>query len=231
MYSTPQGSIAALGYRDLDEARFPGIVRDIDAALQMTDAQPRNITWDSDYIAMIDREETRIALGFLPAMPKTGCSYLVLAVGTLDDAEDMLGAVPTIHLADRLLLRIKDDLPYDTIMRGETPQEVDSELIWSLFEMLVQTPAPAGAANSKPRPNRARAAPDDSYEDFEIIDSHEVSKTEGWLAARLARRAKPTRPLRLAVHVTGLTVMLTSAPLGAFMFTYSMLRDVAGSDT
>lgn len=230
MYTQNQGSFAALGYRDLDQSRFSDIVRDIDTALQMTDEHPRRITWNGDYIALIDRDGTRIALGFLPPTRWNPCSYLVLAVGTLDDAAgDLLGAVPNIHLADRLLLRIQDDLPCDTIMRGETPETVDSELIWSLFEMLVKTPTLWQAANSDTRPGSPLLDPHESFEELGVIDTHEVDSADTPLTKCLSRRARPTKPLRLTVHVTGLTIMLASAPLGAFMFTYSMLRDVAGT--
>jgi len=227
MASHAQGSIAAFGYRDLDEARFPAIVRDIDTALQMADAQPRRITWDGDHIALIDRDGIRIALGLLPPTARTRHTHLVVAVGSLAGSGDTIsGAAPNIHLADRLLLRIKDDLPYDTIMRGETAQPVDAELIWHVFEQLCAVRSPQWQGMSPAHGLPRNHEQEESFADFAMIGTDDVDSREPELARFLAQRAPPTRPLRLTVHFTGLMVMFVSAPLGAFMFTYSLLRDM-----
>ncbi|MFN3211122.1 MAG: hypothetical protein ACE369_19410 [Roseovarius sp.] len=44
----------------------------------------------------------------------------------------------------------------------------------------------------------------------------------------LRRRAAPTKPLRLTVHAMALSIMFFAPPLGAFLFTYTMLRDITG---
>lgn len=230
MLPQSQGSIATFGYRDLDGSRFPHIVRDIDLALQRTDAQPRRITWDGDHIAMIDRDGTRIALGFMPAITTGHRSYLILAVGHLEDCEAAsLGAAPNIHLADRLLLRIKDDLPYDTIMRGETLEPVNAELMWMILEQLKDTSSSVEERFTPTQGRDGAAASNQSYCDINVIEHTDLDTTKNEIYEFLSRSAEPTQPLRLTVHLTGLMVMLVSAPLGAFMFTYSLLRDIAST--
>ena len=220
------GSIAVFAYRELDPARFAGIVRDIDRTLQLTDTHPRRITWDGADIAMIDRDETRIALGLRPVGPAQGDSHLVLAIGR--PAEGRMtrsAAAQCVQLVDRLSSRLAEDLPYASMLRDETTRPVDAALIRDLFTRLTP-PARAPEADTSPAmagPRAAAPCPDPA--DFAVIATEDVAALDPDVPRFLSERAAPTAPLRLTVHLTGAMVALISAPLGAFMLTYSLLRD------
>lgn len=220
------GSIAALGYRRRPDVGFAAIVDDIDRVLQSTDAHPRKLTWHGDSIAFIDRDGVRIALGWVPGKAPGDMSYLVLAIGPLPELDASLGSVSCIHLADRLVLRIKDDMPFDTVMRGETPEAVDITLLRTIFELLRTDPGLADHDPSSPDTDADAARTKSRDDDFDVIDTHEVNQSSSAIARWMEKRAVPTAPLRLTIHAVGLSVMLYTPPLGAFMLTYSMLRDV-----
>lgn len=235
MYRQKQGSIAAFGYRQPPAAGFPDIVNAIDALLQKTDAQPRTIRWSGNNIAIIDRVGVRIALGFLPPSTVDRYTHLVIAVGERPhEPDDDILSVSNIHMADKLAHRVRDDMPFDTIMRGETPETVDEELIWALFDLLRQTSAAAPeadvAANHDKAPDPAAVAVASAQDahNFGVILAEDVPKNRCRAPTWFSRRAHPSRPLRLTIHTFALSVMLYSPPLGAFLFTYSILRDVSG---
>ncbi|WP_103764009.1 hypothetical protein [Roseovarius confluentis] len=238
MYDSLQTSIATFGYRRAPVAQAGDIVHAIDEMLQNSDAQPRRIHWVSDSIAMIDRIGVRIAVALLPPSHEDRYTHLVLAIGRSPDepnGDDLLD-VSFAHLADRLIYRIKDDMPYDTIMRGETPEMVDHDLILSLYDLLRKSPpasGPSAPANLDAQPaarQRRTTTVLTTEEYFDVILSEEVPDTVTAVPSWLEKRAVPTKPLRLTVHTMALSIMLYTAPLGAFLFTYSMLRDITGDN-
>ncbi|MBY5988370.1 hypothetical protein [Roseovarius atlanticus] len=238
MFQDQQASIALFSYRRAPAAQAGDIVRAIDGMLQGTDAQPRRINWVDDGVAMIDRIGVRIAIALLPPSPQDRYAHLVLAVGAPPDAHETDDPfdVSYAHLADRLVYRVKEDMPYDAIMRGETPEAVDHALVRSLYDLLRQSSPvaspvapPAGLANlgTRPRPDAPGASPHPPVEErFDIILSEDVPGMTTSPPEWLRKRAAPTKPLRLAVHTMALSIMLFTPPLGAFLFTYSMLRDI-----
>ncbi|WP_428515867.1 hypothetical protein [Roseovarius sp.] len=238
MFQDHQASIALFSYRRAPAAQAADIVRAIDGMLQGTDAQPRRISWVEDGVAMIDRIGVRIAIALLPPSPQDRYAHLVLAVGAPPDAQkcDDLLAVSYAHLADRLVYRIKEDMPYDAIMRGETPETVDHDLVLSLYDLLRQSSPvalPASLANldTRPRPDAPGASSHPPVEErFDIILSEDVPGLTTSAPDWLLKRAAPTKPLRLTVHTMALSIMLITPPLGAFLFTYSMLRDITGDN-
>lgn len=236
MFHDQQASIAMFSYRRAPAAQADDIVRAIDEMLQNTDAQPRQVTWVGQSVAMIDRVGVRIAVALLPPSLEDRYTHLVLAVGAppgTQDCDDLLG-ISYAHLADRLIYRVKDDMPYDAIMRGETPETVDHDLVLSLYDLLRQSSpvgSPTGPANldAQPDPGSWHAAPHPAVEErFDVILSEEVPDSATAVPDWLQRRARPTKPLRLTVHTMALSIMLYTAPLGAFLFTYTMLRDITG---
>lgn len=232
MFQNQQASIAVFGYRHAPSAQVDEIVQAIDAMLQSTDAEPRTVTWVGESCAMIDRIGVRIAIGLLPHSADDSYTHLAIAVGhnTEDHGIDDMLSVSHPQLADRLVYRIREDMPYDTIMRGETPETVDETLILSIFDLLRQAAPAAQAAapaNLDSQPERRKAAPRIPAEErFDVILSEDVPDTATTTPSWAERRAASTKPLRLTVHTVALSIMLYTAPLGAFLFTYSMLRDV-----
>ena len=233
MVKAQQASIAVFGYRRPPSADVTEIVGAIDDLLQRTDAEPRKIHWSDNDVAFIDRIGVRIAIALLPPSDDDHYTHLVLAVGQAPgtSATDEMLSVSHTHLADRLVYRVKYDMPYDTIMRGETPEFVDETLIHSLYELLRQASLAktnTAPANMDAQPTRKKPVPRIPAEErFDVILSDDVIASENATPSWIDRRAVPTQPLRLTVHTMALSVMLYTAPLGAFLFTYSMLRDVS----
>lgn len=60
----------------------------------------------------------------------------------------------------------------------------------------------------------------------ETAETTLLSNVTGRIHKMLEQRAKPTEPLRLTIHTLALSLCLYAPPLGAFMFTYTMLRDI-----
>ncbi|MGK7652378.1 hypothetical protein ACSQ76_08175 [Roseovarius sp. B08] len=236
MHDERQTSIATFGYRHAPPMQAGDIVQAIDEMLQGTDAQPRRITWVSDALAMIDRIDVRVAMALLPPSCEDRQTRLVLAVGRapIAPADDDLLGPSFVHLADRLVYRIWVDMPYDTIMRGETPEPVDHDLILSLCDLLRKSSRgsdSSATANMQPVGGRRRtSATMPAEERFDVILADDVADIIPSVPAWLEKRAAPTKPLRLTVHTMALTIMLYSAPLGAFLFTYSVLRDITGDN-
>lgn len=233
MFNNKHSSIAVFGYPCPPEAEHAEIVHAIDQILQNCDSEPRKIHWVNADLALIDRVGVRIAISLLHPTQDDHYTHLVLAVGRAphSDAQDDILSVSHTHLADRLVHRVKNDMPYHTIMRGETPECVDESLIHSLYDLLRQaspTKTDVAPANLDSRPERKKRKPAIPAEErFDVILSDDVPDTPQTANNWLEERAVPTKPLRLTVHTMALSIMLYTAPLGAFLFTYSMLRDIS----
>jgi len=249
MQSQDHGAIVAFGYRSAEIPAVSAIASRVQKAMQVADDSPASISWDEEQIAVLDHVGVRVAIGRQEAAAKGYCSHLVMAVG---NAPDMEGARPNRKThskrADRLAAWVEQAMPYDTILRAETPEDVDGKLVRSFLELLehaegmapeektFDTQAVADRSSAADRsaidlPELAPAMPApkpvrDRFDPSGIIEVDDLSeplrKTPQWLQ----EHAEPTEPLRLTVHTMALSLMLYSAPLGAFLFTYSMLRDI-----
>ncbi|MEL6410104.1 MAG: hypothetical protein AAGK67_14625 [Pseudomonadota bacterium] len=222
MYQENESSIAAFGYREAPSVDFPRFVHEIDMLLQKTDKVPRQILWPEDNIAMIDRDGLRIALGFLPPSENERFSYIIVGVCTLEDLTYGVQKISNMHLVDKLVQRIKVDIPYDTIMRGETPEPVNEALLYSMFDLLRAAFVPEGKRSDSD--SVGVAADETAMASYGVILSDDVEKKLSQMPPKLAR-TKPPLPVRLVIHALALSVTLITPPLGAFLFTYSVLRD------
>ncbi len=250
MQSQDHGAIIAFGYRSAEIPAVRAIASRVQKAMQVADDSPATVTWDGEQIAILDHVGVRVAIGRQDASVKGYCSHLVMAVG---NAPDMEGARPNRKThskrADRLAAWVEQAMPYDTILRAETPEDVDGKLVRSFLELLdhaegmmpsdkpfdTQTivdrssavdasaidPPPVGHNAPVPKPVRDRFDPSGIIEVEDL--ERPLRETPQWLQDQ----AEPTEPLRLTVHTMALSLMLYSAPLGAFLFTYSMLRDIS----
>lgn len=249
METQDHGSIVAFGYRNGDIPPVSAIASRVQKAMQVADDRPAVIAWDGDEIAILDHIGIRVAIGRQEATAKGYCSHLVMAVG---NAPDMEGARPNrkthTKRADRLAAWVQQTMPYDTILRAETPEDVDAKLVRSFLELLVHAEGMVPEEkilDAQPDVDRSSAAhtsvidpPDttavpeqqrpirDRFDPSGIIEVDDLANPLPDTPQWLQDHAKPTQPLRLTVHTVALSLMLYSAPLGAFLFTYSMLRDI-----
>lgn len=206
------GEIAALEYHAPPGMEFPDIVEEFDIASRELATQIRRLTWDGEDIALIDREQVRIALGWLPPARADQPHYLVIAMGPpprrrrggFDD-----GAYGV--LLNRAIERVQGYLPYDAILRGPAAHPVSTELIDRSFDLLGAT-APR---LSEEEVTRARTR-------------REVEKGDGWAKDAydpVPLPAPASVPMRLTIVTFGLTLFLHVPPIGAALLTYTVLRE------
>ncbi len=243
------GAIAAFGYRSGVIPPLQTIASTIKAAMQTADDRPVKTTLDGDDVALLDHVGVRVVIGRQQAATEGLCSHLVFAVG---NAPDMEGARPNrkthAKRTDKLASWVKQTMPYDTDLRAETPEAVDAKLVRGFLELLdhaegmtatqhadassfiLDTAATVDASvidhddTLSPKPPRKRAR--DRFDPEGIIELDDLGDSLPDTPQWLQDQAEPTQPLRLTVHTMALSLMLYSAPLGAFLFTYSMLRDI-----
>jgi hypothetical protein len=227
---------------------FTDIVEEFDLAFQFVDAQTRALIWDCDDIAVIERDYVRVALGWLPPDEDEGPWHLIAAVGPTDPRRQPPFIISSFRqIADQIAERMQEVLPSRSVMRGEAHDPVGPELIDSLFDLLretAHTPCDTAAPDSPtPEPvlcddmlvgTRDFTGRDDTVYDRAMIH-RDADETEtlpmvppaAALTRWLGQRAAPTKPMRLTIHALALTMMLYVPPVGAFMFVYTMLRDMA----
>lgn len=230
------GVVTALEYRTRPEMAFADIVEEFDIALQFVDATKRSLTWDCEDIAVIERDNLRIGLGWLPSEEPGTPWYLIFAVGPVQDRKLPAVASESLDfLAQRIVERTSEFLPADAVLHGEAGQPVSPDLIDTLLDLLRQTATARRDDAPAAQPQRDRAAreirvspamPDAA--DGETIDA---GADEGRVA-QAGRRWLPalqgqaSGPMRLSIHTFALTLMLHVPALGAFLFVYGLLRDV-----
>lgn len=254
MQSQSHGAIAAFGYRRQVNTSVSAFVRSIEKAMTSADPRPALVQWDGDDVAVIDHVGIRVAIGFREAGIKELCHHLVMAVGATPGATGTAVRRKThVQRADHLVAWIEKVLPYDTILRAETPESVGQTLVRGFLDLLnhaegmmsegaplstVSVPRAGDMSTDANTPaeqpamscEKARKAKRNRYDPSGIIAPEEVNEALMQSSQFIDNQAEPTTPLRLTVHTVALSLMLYSAPLGAFMFTYSMLRDMNKKD-
>jgi len=243
-----QGYVVGFEYGACPRMDFTDIVEEFDLAFQFVDAQTRALIWDCEDIAVIERDYVRVALGWLPPDDEDGAWHLIAAVGPVDPSRQPPFIMASFRqIADQIAERTQEFLPSDSIMRGEAHSPVTPALIDSLFDLLretAQTPCDTVAPKPSPEPS-----PDPSHDilidthdftgrddtmfdrDDDVIDALPILPPAAALTRWLGQRSKPTKPMRLTIHALALTMMLYVPPVGAFMFVYTMLRDIAPLST
>ncbi|SRR6056297_19467 len=235
-----QGFVVGFEYRACPRMEFSDIVEEFDLAFRFVDAQTRALIWDCDDIALIEREYVRVALGWLPPDDDSGSWHLVAAVGPIKGPNSArINPEAFRFVADQIEQRTQDFLPADSVLRGDAHQEVGPELIDTIFDLLrdgAQSPCDTTAPNARsdsPRPDAANVMdePDITDDEHDIIDAVPVLPRAAAVQRWLSTRAEPTKPMRLTIHTLALTMMLYVPPVGAFMFAYTMLRDIVPMST
>ena len=248
---TPQsyGSVIAMEFKARPSIPFTDIVEEFDTAFQMVDSRTKSLTWDCDDIAIIDRDYVRVAMGWLPSKSKGQPWHLVIAVGCAP-SEDVSKIEMSSYdfVADRILDRTHEFLPSTAVLRGEASQPVGPALVDTLFDLLL-TDTSDVAANTEDKDNDAedviRSEEEDNYAD--MVDSMNppwvsnkddpnaftkeiFDKAEEEMIKRnqifLLSQSECSQPMRLTIHTLALSMCLYVPPLGAALFTYTMMRDI-----
>lgn len=248
---TPQsyGSVIAMEFKARPSIAFSDIVEEFDVAFQMVDSQTKSLTWDCDDIAIIDRDYVRVAMGWLPSKSKGQPWHLVIAVGCAPK-EDVTKIEMSSYdfVADRILDRTHEFLPSTAVLRGEASQPIGPALVDTLFDLLqTDTSDASKAADDRPyeSEDEIRSEEEDNYADMvdsmnppwvsnkddENAYSKEMfDKAEEEMARQnqmfMLSQSECSQPMRLTIHTLALSMFLYVPPLGAALFTYTMMRDI-----
>lgn len=223
------GSVVAMEFRRPPSVDFSDIVEEFDIAFRMVDSRTRALTWHSDDIALIDRDNVRVGLGWLPSGETGKPSHLVVAVGTASEDGGDVRIDPRGYrfLANRIAERTREFLPWTAVLNGEAHQPVSVALIAKTFDLLRidlgDMAGDAGFANGARRQADAGADARQHAADASLWSRLNLGNSFGQL---LLARSEPTEPLRLTIHTLALSLFLYVPPLGAAVFTYTMLRDI-----
>lgn len=255
MQTQTYGSVVAMQFRRRPGIEFADFVEELDTAFQMVDARSRALSWDCDDIAIIERDNVRIALGWLPPEEDGDRWHLIVAVGaTPDEACDRTDPTSFRYLADRIVERSRSFLPFTAVLHGQAHQPIGPELIDTTFDLLRLEASDMPGDRRKAKKRMAFPENVEDYADMfsemsppwmqadadtdseSLQDAHaarphrriggSVAAITGRVERMLEKRAEPTEPLRLTIHTVALSLLLTAPALGAFMFTYTMLRDM-----
>ncbi|MEM6499317.1 MAG: hypothetical protein AAF709_21650 [Pseudomonadota bacterium] len=245
MNAQAHGSIVAMEFKAAPGISFKAFVDDFDLAFQMVDSRTRSLSWERDDIAIVDRDYVRVALGWLPSEAKGKPWHLIIAVGSAPD-EDLTRIEPASYefLADRILDRTSEFLPATAVLRGEASQPVAAPLMDNLFDLLSaedsaihgDTDAPEDVIREGEEGNYADmvdsmlppwARDANRSEDFadKVFDKADEMLIEKNPLFKLGQ-SECSDPMRLTIHTLALSMCLYVPPLGAALFTYTMLRDI-----
>jgi hypothetical protein len=241
------GSVVAMEFRTRPSVDFKHIVEEFDTAFQMVDARSRSLSWDCDDIAIIDRDDLRVALGWLPANEADKRWHLIIAVGVPPQIEaESIDIGSLRYLASAIAERTQDYLPFSAVMHGEATQPISADLIDIVFE-LVRHDGPATDATvsrqSTPLQDEAGAdAPETTMHDSGVTAFKEGTGSPTMKAGELFDQiqeslgvyitdpAEPTDARRLSIHGLALGMCVLAPPVGAGMLTYTLLRDMIRDD-
>lgn len=241
------GTVTALEYHNRPAMSFADIVEEFDIAFHLIDASKRSLVWDCDDIAVIDRDNLRIALGWLAPVVPGASWYLIIAVGPNPTIQGKQISEESLEYIEHgLVERTCEFLPADATLRGQAGQPVSADLIDTTLELLRQTTA----ANCDDTYRNTRHVVAEDLSDVmppwmgadalstELDEEHTSSgEHKDWAPKpkqcehrnkpfALLERAEPTQPLRLTIHTLAATLLLHIPALGAFLIVYSLLRDV-----
>ena len=232
------GTIAALEFCVPPSQGFEDIVEELDISFRPFGLTRRSLTWDSDDIAIIERDSLRVLLGWLPAAFEGGPSFLVFAVGHATNGGNLLVNPETCEFVKEILVgHLESYLDFETVFHADATQPVGTELVDTVTEILnrdfgkpddksLHTP---GSRNF--RRDRAYTrditvdaafakahAPTVQNDDVEVIPPDQVDI--------ISAEEETSLPKRLTIYTLGATMLIYTPPVGASLLAYSALRDL-----
>jgi len=231
------GTIAALEFRVPPTQSFEDIVEELDISFRPFGLTRRSLIWDSDDIAILERDSLRVLMGWLPAALEGGSSFLVFAVGHATSGGNLLVNRETCEFVKDILVTHMDSyLNFETVFHADATQPVGTELVDTVTEILnrdFSTPHDGAPRTPSERGfKRDRAYTRDITLDPDFIRAHtpqfeghepEVVNVEGEI---LPPQDATSLPKRLTIYTLGATMLLYTPPVGASLLIYSTLRDL-----
>lgn len=245
MTSNSYGSVVAMEFKARPSLSFGDIVEEFDVAFQMVDSRTRSLTWESEDVAIIDRDYVRVAMGWLPSDKRGQPWHLIIAVGCSPTEDlDKIEMSSYDFLADRILDRTNEFLPSTAVLRGEASQPIAPALVETLFDLLrtdttelpgdTDTPedviresdtAEYADMVDRMQPPWAQVDTDEAEYSKEVFDKAEAKMVEDNKIFLLSQ-SECSEPMRLTIHTLALSMCLYVPPLGAALFAYTMMRDI-----
>lgn len=220
------GTIAALEFAQSPKHGFEDIVEEVDISFQPVGLNRRSLIRDSEDIAIIERDNLRVVLGWVAPADLTAPHYLVLAVGPTDMSGQIHITPETCgFVKDVLVDHLGSYLSFATAFHAEATQIVGADLVDTVTEILhrdyddvplieVDWPATANIpfdAALHAGHDLGRAQPCDG-----IRESSQLVQLE----------QQCSLPKRLTIYTLGATMLLYTPPVGASLLVYSTLRDL-----
>lgn len=234
------GTIAALEFPALPPQGFPDIVEELDIAFQLPDTTRRSLIWDSDDIAIIERDNLRVLLGWLPPQRDEDPGFMMMAVGPGREGGNLVISRETSEFIKVTLVEhMSEYLDFKTIFDVDATQQVGTELVDTVVEILQRdfgrpnTDLTRSAYTRGVKPSRAYTrdiASDASklqqrYPAFEDLSPPDETDDED---ERDQDQLDPPPSLakRLTIYTLGATMLIYTPAVGAALLIYSTLRDL-----
>lgn len=240
MFEQNFGTIAALQFCVPPSQGFEDIVEELDISFRPYGLTRRTLTWDSDDIAIIERDSLRVLLGWMPSVCKGVPSFLIFAVGHATNGGNLLVNRETCEFVKEVLLEhLESYLDFETVFHADATQPVETELVDTVVEILHRDfmTAPAAEAPTEARARytdriHARVTPAASKSgglDGEVMEKVDNDPEldmviDGMRAGTLPERI--SLPKRLTIYTLGATMLIYTPPVGATLLVYSTLRDL-----
>lgn len=230
------GTICQLVCDAETQVNFARLVGDLDQVLRRFSACPVDLTWDCEDVAVFDMPGTRILLGWNEGIGLDRVSCLTISVGPSPLAA-VAGQFPAhdtmcVQLAERVQRRI----PHEAVLWHHMPGVVTSETLDELVDALPRLTTPNVGEMLNDEAAGIKAVPA-LYEADDLAEPAADPSLPRWHDPELGRLrhalyppveetpvVKPSRPMQLAAHAMNAALLAVSAPVGAAVMTYGLLK-------
>lgn len=230
------GTICQLVCDAETQVNFARLVGDLDQVLRRFASCPVNLTWDCEDVALFDMPGTRILLGWNERIGLDGVSCLTISVGPSPMAA--AGGQFPAHdaMCVQLVERVQRRIPHVAVLWHSIPGIATSETLDELVDGLPRLTTPNIGDMLHEEAMLAETAEDDTPE-LTAAEAMVAQDLPRWHDPELGRLRHalyppveeqvvngPSRPMQLAAHAMNATLLALSAPLGAAIMTYGLLK-------
>lgn len=221
------------------QVNFARLIGDLDSVLHRFAACPVTLTWDCEDIALFDMPGTRILLGWNERIGLNGLSCLTISVGpspvAMTEGHFPAHDAMCVQLAERVQRRI----PHQAVLWHHVPGVATSETLDELIDALPRLTTPNIGEMLNEEAARNSDAERATLLEADAIAAENLTDPTlpRWHDPELGRlrlalypavddqvNATPSLALKLAAHAMNATLLAVSAPIGAAVMTYGLLR-------
>ncbi|HKK87129.1 MAG TPA: hypothetical protein VJ942_16570 [Roseovarius sp.] len=229
------GTVAVLELKPFVTHSFEDIVEEFDLAFRPPSLTRQSLTRDGDDVAIIERGQIRIVLGWLESPAHGRPHHLVIGIGTTSDhAGAVLDAESYRLIKAKLLMHAEEYLPISTVLHTEATRPVGADLVDTIADLLhysayrYEDHYADGADPARRTDGDTSFSWNEGNNTFKVDPTYTVhAKTEDILDAEFVSMEtleQTTLPRKLTVYTVGATMMMVSPPVGATFIIYASLR-------